>query len=603
MWMLLTFRRFLQRRSSTLLVLLSLSLHAALLAYSATQHSPTDLEPAFLASGVFNWHFGRFELYRVNPPLPRMVAALPAIFAGCETDWSRFDNHPSSRPEFPVGADFLAVNGPHFQTLLIYGRWMCIPFSLVGGYFAYRWANELYGAGAGFITLTAWIVEPNLLAHAELITADCACWSTGIVASYAFWRWLNNPSWISSSITGFALGVAQLTKFTWLVLYGVWPALWFLWSVCTIRPSQAQTVPSPQTTVSHCPKKLALMQLGLSFIIAIYVTNLGYAFEGTFTRLGNYTFVSTLLAGSTKPGETGNRFESSPVQSFPVPFPRQYILGIDAQRKDFEKYDASSYLCGTWKQGGWWHYYIYGLLVKLPCGIILLFITLTFWRFRNTPSLISILNDATVIAPATVVLVVVSAQLEFNHHLRYAYPSVAFALVACGQLKNWYQRSGVIAVFAGALPLALATISSLLNYPNQLAYFNEFVGGPANGAKHLLGSSLDWGQDLLIASRAARRAEATSGFNQTFAVVHATYSIERYGLTRLDEARLSQLTDANASYLVLVDTTSAMGDCEATRRIAERIQAIGFRTAIEDLPLGTFQAFVISTRSPPANPN
>jgi hypothetical protein len=33
-------------------------------------------------------------------------------------------------------------------------------------------------------------------------------------------------------------------------------------------------------------------------------------------------------------------------------------------------------------------------------------------------------------------------------------------------------------------------------YPHQLAYFNEFVGGPANGYKYLVDSNLDWGQDL-----------------------------------------------------------------------------------------------------------
>jgi hypothetical protein len=33
-------------------------------------------------------------------------------------------------------------------------------------------------------------------------------------------------------------------------------------------------------------------------------------------------------------------------------------------------------------------------------------------------------------------------------------------------------------------------------YPHCLAYFNEFVGGLDNGYKYLVGSNLDWGQDL-----------------------------------------------------------------------------------------------------------
>jgi hypothetical protein len=32
--------------------------------------------------------------------------------------------------------------------------------------------------------------------------------------------------------------------------------------------------------------------------------------------------------------------------------------------------------------------------------------------------------------------------------------------------------------------------------PHYLAYFNEIVGGPSQGYRHLVDSSLDWGQDL-----------------------------------------------------------------------------------------------------------
>ena len=46
-----------------------------------------------------------------------------------------------------------------------------------------------------------------------------------------------------------------------------------------------------------------------------------------------------------------------------------------------------------------------------------------------------------------------------------------------------------------------ATIASSLSvYPHQLAYFNELAGGPETGYEHLLGSNLDWGQDLLYAA-------------------------------------------------------------------------------------------------------
>lgn len=43
--------------------------------------------------------------------------------------------------------------------------------------------------------------------------------------------------------------------------------------------------------------------------------------------------------------------------------------------------------------------------------------------------------------------------------------------------------------------------SSLWIYPHSLSYFNESIGGPLNGAEHLLGSNLDWGQDMITLQR------------------------------------------------------------------------------------------------------
>jgi hypothetical protein len=43
--------------------------------------------------------------------------------------------------------------------------------------------------------------------------------------------------------------------------------------------------------------------------------------------------------------------------------------------------------------------------------------------------------------------------------------------------------------------LGYSLISASLVYPHHLAYFNDFAGGSGNGYKHLLGSSVDWGQN------------------------------------------------------------------------------------------------------------
>ena len=493
-----------------------LATHAGLLAYSATRHSPTMLEPAFLAAGLSHWQFGRFELYRVNPPLVRMVAALPVLAIGCQTDWSRFHDGPGCRAEFPVGEDFIKANGQSSIPLFFYARWACIPFSLIGGWFAYCWANDLYGHGAGLLTLTLWCFEPNLLAHAELITPDAACTSFGIAAGYCFWRWLKEPSWRRAVFAGVFLGLAELAKMSWLILFGLWPALWLAW--LWLAPCSGDGEESADVSGKPCDSvyrsdvaierfrpslpaqtrfSVQFAQLAMALLIAVYLLNFGYAFNGSFTRLRDFKFVSRLMTGLDKPGEPGNRFQGGWLGQVPIPVPKDYVLGFDTQKKDFEDFSQPSYLRGEWKHGGWWYYYLYGLLVKVPCGTLVLLGSIGLWSkgrpgFRNLMVLLT---------PAMCLLILVSSQTAFNHHLRYVFPCIGFALILLGQGVFILTCRFLLMKFTCVILITWSLTSALLVYPHHLAYFNEFSGGSSRGHLHLLGSSFDWGQDLLEVSQ------------------------------------------------------------------------------------------------------
>jgi hypothetical protein len=80
---------------------------AWLLTYSAT-----EIEPAFLACGISALKEGRIDLYRVNPPLARLAAAIPACLnSSCRDDWMDALYSQEGRPEFEVGTNFLRANG------------------------------------------------------------------------------------------------------------------------------------------------------------------------------------------------------------------------------------------------------------------------------------------------------------------------------------------------------------------------------------------------------------------------------------------------------------------------------------------------------------
>jgi hypothetical protein len=125
------------------------AVQTALLGWGAVRQSPTYNEVAHLVAGVSYWQFGRFDVYRVDPPLTRLVAALPVVAAQPRTDWKVFDE--GARPEFELAKDFVAANGERSLWLYTIARWACIPFSWLGAWICFRWGRELYGSTAGLL--------------------------------------------------------------------------------------------------------------------------------------------------------------------------------------------------------------------------------------------------------------------------------------------------------------------------------------------------------------------------------------------------------------------------------------------------------------------
>ena len=91
-------RSLLGDKSRVLLVSL-LVLHAGLLAWIDTRNSPNPDETAHLAAGIAIWQSGRFDLYPVNPPLVRALAALPVAYGCPEGNWASIDEDRHHTPD------------------------------------------------------------------------------------------------------------------------------------------------------------------------------------------------------------------------------------------------------------------------------------------------------------------------------------------------------------------------------------------------------------------------------------------------------------------------------------------------------------------------
>lgn len=107
----------------TAIAVLLVLLHALMIGWISCVNSPNLYELAHLPASLSYWKFGRFDLYRVSPPLVRMMAVLPMMCTGAghlldaNIDWGQDllflkrwnERHPESRNEPPTCCPFFRL--------------------------------------------------------------------------------------------------------------------------------------------------------------------------------------------------------------------------------------------------------------------------------------------------------------------------------------------------------------------------------------------------------------------------------------------------------------------------------------------------------------
>lgn len=476
------------------LALCVLALHAVLAGHSAYVNALTADEHGHLASGVSYWSRGSFHVYHVNPPLVKMLAAVPVIAAGADLS---FTAEELNSPMWQTSArGFVARNQAHLRWYVFLARCVTISISLLGGWLVFVWSRSVFGASAGLVGVALWALCPDLIGHAGLVTLDVPAAVFALLAMYAFRAYLRDRTLPRALVAGAAFGLGCLVKFTLLLM----PVVAFaVWATVTCRRGMFSTS--------------GLRRLGhplLGALAMMLVVNAGYGCKGSFTPLGRYEFLSASLRGAVaRPlpptvmvPPPSNRFRDTVLGSLPVPVPSDFVRGIDEQKLHSEL-DLPAYLDGTWQRGGWWHYYLRALGWKLPLGTLVLgglcSVLICKRRYRA-----SWVEEALIWAPALVIFVSLSAETGINSHVRYVFPALAFAFVGlsrCGiaLAEQAWRRPSAIAIIATCAIAWNASAVARID-PRYLSYFNEAAGGPDRGWCHLIDSNIDWGQDLYALS-------------------------------------------------------------------------------------------------------
>ena len=526
-------------RRVALAVVALLTLHGGLAVDSLRRENPTIDEVVHLPAGLSYWQKGTFKLYPHNPPLIKLAAALPVLAARPETArlYERDPRRPWQRsfwegPE-PNKAgfahEFAHINARRYFELFTRARLVMPAFSLIGGLFVFLWSRRLYGDGGGLLSLALWCLCPNVLAHARLVTTDVGATTLGFAATFAFWRHVKCPTWGRAIVAGIALGVAELAKFSMILLYGLWPVIWVVHEWLG-RPRKGMLPRLGR----------AAMQGGGIVALSVLVIDLGYGFEGVGRPLGSYEFVSGTLSRpranpridpAGRPNDLSgrireyrvNRFRGTVLESLPAPLPAYYLIGFDFQKLEADGVwrrflvahqigDAMGpegdeivgypvYLDGVLQARSWGDYFLWALYYKVPEGtwalVLLSFLVLATSPRARAPWA----DEVTLLIVPAATLVVMSLGTNINLGLRYVLPIFPYVFTSAGKLAPWaaglagVRRRAALAGIGACLAATGVAVATI--HPHYLAYFNRLGGGPARGSDHLIDSNLDWGQDLV----------------------------------------------------------------------------------------------------------
>jgi dolichyl-phosphate-mannose-protein mannosyltransferase len=460
---------------------------------SYVRESATWDEPQHLVTGYCALKFHDYRTDPEHPPFIRMWAALPLLaMDGVNLDLSKIDSTPPvvwvAGEQFLFCHDMLYVANDA-DRLLYAGRFMIVLLGVLLGVVVFCWTRELFGFWPGVIVLGLYTLEPNILAHSRLITTDfgVTCFVFGTM--YFLWRTARclTVGNLCGLIAFFTL--AQISKFS-AVLLGPIVLVLLMVRACERRPWPVN-IGRPRSLAG----RLRRIALALALIVVLAATAWAaiwaiydFRYLPSASPSWAWNFQSDPNVVKLAPTITRAVAWADGHKLLPNAYSEGFLLGqVKAQKR-------SGFLAGSYRTEGWWWFFPFAFLIKMPVSMLLLFVAglalaVIHWRRALDDTIYMFLPLAAFLGAA------ITTKLNIGE--RHILPIHPFALLLAGfaVAELWSKGRRPFRVALGIL-LGVAFLEFASICPHYLAFFNQFVGGPRNGHKYLIDSNIDWGQDL-----------------------------------------------------------------------------------------------------------
>ncbi len=500
-----------------LIALLIAVLHAGMAISAADKKSPIFDEPAHLTAGYSYWIKNDFRLDPENGNFAARWAALPLLLTRpafvplTDRGWIRGE-------EGRTGHQFFYEVGNNSDLMLREARLMMSLFGLGLCLLVYRIAREFFGVIGGLVAETAAAFDPTLLAHGALVTSDVAAtlfFTATIWSTWKLWQKITPGTFLVAALS---LAGLFLTKFSAPI---VLPALAVAAAgrIFLSGPIHLEIGRYRRTLANKLEKLCAISAASVALVIAL-ILSIWFSFSFRYSAWTNQpNQAPAIQVSEDQSNHAGSAWHwdkiienSGPVENA-IQFarkhqllPEAYLYGLGYVHTNSE--GRPSFLDNRWSIIGFRSFFPKAFLYKTPLpflcllGLVLLAAGGSLIvRKQSWPEFLAMVRRHQLpMVPFWVFLTVyglcaLGSDLNIGHrHLLPIYPALFIASGAAVLLLSQYHR--LIGHLLVGILLLWQIGESVAIRPNYLSYFNTVAGGSEDGYKHLVDSSLDWGQDL-----------------------------------------------------------------------------------------------------------
>jgi hypothetical protein len=422
---------------------------------SARLKSLTKDEHTYVAAAAAIAELDDYSLCPEHPPYSMLASGLFMKPLKLEVEPVPDLNAP--RAKFVYAHRFLRSNENRIYDLIHMAR---LPHILLGallGLAVWYVVRRMFGKWAGLAALFLYSTDPNMLAHARLVHTDAGAAAFVFLAVACFIPALTEEtSWRRPLCAALFFALAVLTKFSALALVVIFPALAAFWLLFELRRRWAASEGAERARIAG-EARTKLLRVGASLLVLV-----------------------PLLALILYRGQV-----------------QWYWRGL-GMVLEHNRSGHWAYLLGEWSTHGWWYYFPIALAVKTPLplsGLALAGLGFIFLGLKGARR-----NKAVMFAIAFALWLAGAMSSSLNIGIRHILPAYVFLFVFAGAAVAWLSANRPARVVLIGLMLWQG-VSAYRTFPDYIAYFNEAAGGPAGGARYLVASNLDWGQELISLAR------------------------------------------------------------------------------------------------------